>query len=566
MAAADSKPTPSGSWRQSAAVVAAMSLMFCLVGGVLLVSHTLHEERVRPVDHAALTALQEAAARNPRDEALKTAYRELDTRVRYESERSLAFRRRGIRILGGGLLLLFLSATVWAQSASPALRLPGSLPDESAERGTRRLGVLAGAAALLVFAGALLWPERRETAAVREETGPPPPGFADAVGQWPSFRGMGSQGLADATMTPPLTWDGESGTNVVWKVRTPRPGFSSPIVWGDSLFVTGGDRQNRDLYCYDATTGDMCWTAHADNILGSPVRPPRVTDDTGYAAPTPATDGIRVYAIFATGDVMAVDFDGNRVWARNLGPSDNPYGHASSLVVHRGRLLVQYDHFGTSRFLALDAATGETLWEDEREVGASWASPVLAAVGGRTEVYLNAEPFVMAYDAETGERLWRNECMGGEVGPSPAYLDGLAFFATDYATLAAIHTGGGEQAGTIAWEVDEELPDVSSPVAADGLLFVPTSAAAVSCYDARTGERYWLELFDEGFYGSPVVVGNRVYVTDFKGRTHVFAVSREYESLAINELGEPSVGTFAFRGNRAFLRGNRYLYCLAEVP
>jgi len=565
MAAAETKPISSGSWRQSAAVVAAMSLMFCLVGGVLLVSHALHEQQVRPVDHAALTALQEAAARNPRDEALKTAYRELDTRVRFEAERSLAFRRRGVRVLGGGLLLLFLSATVWAQSSAPVPRLPGSLPDEAAERATRRLGVLAGMVALLVFAGALLWPERKEAPA-RAVPAAEPPSFADAAGQWPALRGMGSRGVGDATMTPPLTWDGKEGTHVIWKVRTPRPGYSSPIVWNDSLFVTGGDRQSRDLFCYDAATGDLRWTAHADNILGSPAQPPRVTDDTGYAAPTPTTDGIRVYAIFATGDVMAVDFAGQRVWARNLGPSDNPYGHASSLVVHRGRLLVQYDHFGPSRLIALDAATGDTLWEDEREVGASWASPVLAVVGGRTEVYLNAEPYVMAYDAETGERLWRNECMGGEVGPSPAFFDGLAFFTTDYATLAAIHTGGGDKAGVIAWETDEELPDVSSPVAADGLLFVATSAAAVSCYDARTGELYWRELYDEGFYASPVVVGNRVYVTDFKGRTQVFAVAREYQSLAVNELGEPAMGTFAFRGNRAYLRGTRYLYCLAEVP
>jgi outer membrane protein assembly factor BamB len=562
---------PTGLLRRSAAVVVAASLVFCMIGGVLLVANSLLEAQVRPVDHAALQALQEAASRNPKDEELKTAFRELDRTVRTEHERCLAFRQRGVLVLAGGLVVLLASSLVWASTSPAQLALPGTAAvDEANERASRRVGVLAGIVALVVFSVALLWPKGgggpRPADSEGSTTDAPPRSYADARGQWPAFRGIGAAGVADDTVAPPLVWDGTAGKNVVWKVRPPRPGFSSPILWDGTLFATGADKEKRELYAYDAKTAALLWTADTDGIVGSPAELPSVSPDTGYAASSPTTDGVRVYAIYATGDVIAVDFSGQRVWARNLGPPENPYGHASSLVVHRGRLLVQYDHFGSAQLIALDAATGETVWEVKRQVAASWATPVLATVAEHTEVYLNAEPFVMAFNAETGEKLWQNECMGGEVGPSPAYADGLAYFTTDYAMLAAIHTGGTDKDGTIAWQVDEELPDVSSPVAGNGLLFVSTSAGIISCYDAKTGDLQWREEYDKGFYASPVIAAGRVYVTDLNGTTFVFAAEREYKLLASNPLGEGAMGSFAFQGNRAYVRGNTHLYCLSEVP
>ena len=189
----------------------------------------------------------------------------------------------------------------------------------------------------------MLWPPGTEEAGgdttekAKGKTVPVPRlPFSDAVGQWPSFRGVGGVGVGDPSMKPPIAWDGKAGRNVAWKVKTPRQGYSSPIVWGNRLFLTGGDKESREIYSYDAEDGSHVWTAAADNILGSPAKPPNVTEDTGYAAACPVADGHAVYAIFATGDVLAVDFSGKRLWGRNLGPPDNPYGHASSLMVHRG--------------------------------------------------------------------------------------------------------------------------------------------------------------------------------------------------------------------------------------
>jgi outer membrane protein assembly factor BamB len=146
-----------------------------------------------------------------------------------------------------------------------------------------------------------------------------------------SFRGPLGQGVVYHKNIP-TKWDGAAGTNVLWKVTVPKRGFNSPIIWGDKLFVAGADNTGCEVYCYNRYGGKLLWTGKADNIQGSPASPPKVTEDTGLSASTLTTDGKRVYAIFATGDVIAFDMDGNRVWARNLGVPDNHYGHSSSLI------------------------------------------------------------------------------------------------------------------------------------------------------------------------------------------------------------------------------------------
>jgi outer membrane protein assembly factor BamB len=259
--------------------------------------------------------------------------------------------------------------------------------------------------------------------------------------------------------------------------------------------------------------------------------------------------------------MLVVDPDGHRLWARNLGVPSNPYGHASSLLLHRGRVLVQYDHFDKARLLGLDAASGATLWEQPRDARASWASPILVRDAGRVVTVLNADPAAEAFDAETGEKLWSCKCMGGEVAPSPAYTNGLAFVTTDYVTLAAIRLSG-DQAGTIAWQSAEELPDVSSPLAVDGLLFVASGAGVISCYDAATGKLHWRQETEEGYYASPVVAAGRVYLTDRKGKTHIFAAAPVYTPVAECAMGEPVVGTPAIAGGRLYLRSVDHLYCI----
>lgn len=385
------------------------------------------------------------------------------------------------------------------------------------------------------------------------------PTTAQLKANYPFFRGPFGDGVAFQKNTP-TDWNGAAGKNIVWKVKVPKAGFSSPIIWGDKLFVTGADAQARMVYCYDKNSGKLLWEASANNIQGSPSGMPKVTADTGLAAPTMATDGNSVFAIFATGDVLALDMTGKRLWARNLGVPDNHYGHGSSLIVYKNKLLIQYDTNRGGKLLALDTRSGDTVYETLRNSKISWSSPILVNTGSRTELILTTNPNVNGYDPETGKELWNIACLSGEVGPSAGYADGMVFAANEYAKLVGIKFNGG--APEIAWEADEFLPEVSSPLAVNGMLYVATSYGVLACYDAKSGEKLWSQEFGGSFYASPVFADGKVYITDMTGKTYIVKATRDYQLAGTSELGEKSVCSPIFQDGKIYLRGMNNLYCI----
>ncbi len=377
--------------------------------------------------------------------------------------------------------------------------------------------------------------------------------------QFNSFRGAWGNGISKAENLP-LKWDVGAGTNILWTADIPISGYSSPVVWENRVFVTGGNQKERRVFCYDTASGKLLWNNLVDNIGGSPSTSPETSEDTGLAAPTSVTDGNVVVSIFGTGDIIAFTMEGKRVWARNLGVPDNHYGHSSSLLAYDGKVLVQYDTNKSGRLLALDIVTGETVWDVSRDNRISWASPILAEVDGKMQVVTSTAPKVAGHSIETGEELWAVECMMGEVGPSPAYANGLVIAGNEYATLAAIDPAKGE----IVWESNEYLPEVASPVVADGLLFIATTYGVFACYDVHTGNKYWEMEFDEGFYASPVIGDDKLYAPDMQGVVHVIAIEREGKKLAANEMGERIVTTPALLDNRIYLRSDNKLYCIGQ--
>ena len=375
-----------------------------------------------------------------------------------------------------------------------------------------------------------------------------------------AFRGYMGLGVSYHRNIPE-NWNGSSGQNVKWKVALSKPGYNSPVIWDDRLFVSGGDNSARIVACYNRHTGQLLWEQEVKDIPGSPASPPRVTNDTGLAAPTMAVDGRRVYAIFATGDVVAFDLNGKKIWGRNLGVPRNHYGHSSSLQVWENKLVVQYDTNTRGRMLALDTATGETIWDVERPVHISWASPALIEINGKIQVVTTSDPYVSGHDLETGAEIWKVEAMMGEVAPSIAFDDGLVFATNEYARLIAVEPKTGAE---FTWEDDEYLAEVASPVAHDGLLYVATSYGVLVCYDTKTGEKYWEKEFSEGFYSSPMIAEGKLYIIDMDGITHILKADKSGTIIAEPELGEGGFALPVFADGVLYLRGTEHLYCIEK--
>jgi outer membrane protein assembly factor BamB len=402
--------------------------------------------------------------------------------------------------------------------------------------------------------------EVREVQEEQEKTFADFPTMQEIKNNHNAFRGPLGNGISYQNNIP-TQWDGPSDKNIIWKKKMVKPGYNSPVIWDDKLFISGADKESRMVFCYNRKTGELLWQGKADNIPGSPSEMPKTTDDTGLAAPTVTTDGRRVYAIFATGDVIAFNMNGKRLWAKNLGVPDNHYGHSSSLISWKEKLFIQYDTNEGGKIITLNVFNGDIIWQKNRDSRISWASPILAPVDGELQLVLSGVPIVAGYNLENGNEIWSVDCMMGEVGPSPAYSDGNIFAANEYARLVAINSDNDYQ---IDWEKSEYLPEVASPVVSDNLLFLATSYGVVVCYDATTGEKYWEMECDNGFYSSPVVADGKVYVIDMSGTTHIMEVSKELKLVGEPELGEKAFATPAFDQNRIYIRGSEYLYCIGE--
>jgi len=387
----------------------------------------------------------------------------------------------------------------------------------------------------------------------------PQAGAAQAL-PWSRFRGPQGTGIA-AFSGIPTAWDGPSGKGIAWKSPVPLPGKSSPVLWGDKVFLTGADGNKREVYCYSASDGKLLWTGEATGIEGSPAEVPEVGEDTGYAAPTPACDAQRVYAIFANGDVACFDHSGKRLWARALGLPDNIYGHAASLLVWQDLLIVPMDQGagddGKSKLRALRCSTGETAWEVTRPVPNSWTTPIVMQAAGRQQLITCASPWVIAYDPDRGKELWRTSALGGDVAPSPTFISDRVIVANVNARAAAIPaTGSGElPPEALVWTFEESLPDTCSPLATERFVFLLTSEGILTCLSADDGAKLWDHDFATAFRSSPSLVAGKVYLLAENGDTHIIAEKESFEELGVAHLGEPSVCSPAFAEGRVYIRG-----------
>jgi len=466
--------------------VAVVAALFAAILCILLIANYIQTKSVDPLNSRAIAQIMQQLQNDPQNEALKEQIRALDLLARR------AYFTHQWQLRTGGYLLfafvlVFLIAFKYMSSFRPSLPdlEEGPPPDDTWENKLlSRRYIMVGGLGLFLLAFVLGFLSQSDLKRIgmpgaRGGSGSGDYADLDEMRQnWPGFRGPEGIGIA-YHQDAPTEWDGASGQNIVWKTPVPLAGYNSPIIWGTKIFLSGGDRENLVVYCFDADSGRILWEAQANDVPGTPEKRPRPTEDTGYAAPTMTTDGRRVFALFATGDAVCLDLEGKRIWARNLG------------------VLVQFDQNIGGRLLGLQAATGNLVYDVLRDVEISWASPILVNTGSRSEIILNSNPFVMGHDPRTGQELWQMRCMQGEIAPSPAYWNGMVFVVNEYARLAAIRLGPEPE---FAWEYIDDLSEVSSPLAANGLVFMPASYGTVTCLDAESGEQYWIQEYDEGFY------------------------------------------------------------------
>lgn len=378
---------------------------------------------------------------------------------------------------------------------------------------------------------------------------------------WSRFRGPNGSGVA-ADANFPATWTAD---DYVWKIDLPGKGHSSPVAWGELLFVTSGDEETAEqtLHAIDATTGESLWTE------AYPSSPQRLHGANSYASSTPAVDAQRVYLAVAAPDsleIVALSHAGDEPWRRNVGPHEYQHGFGGSPIVVGDLVIVANDNLHSSYVVALDARTGEPRWRRERTSGTeSYATPAAwHGAGGECIIVDSTAEGMAALALRDGSVLWQlpgafpARCVWSPVVAGELVIGGSGEGSAGK-SFAAVRPGEPPQ---IVYELKKSTPQVPTPVATDELLFIWSDRGVVTCCELATGEALWTERVGGNYFSSPIVAGNKLIGVSSQGECVVLAAGREYELLGRNELGDAANATPAVQGGKLYLRTEKTLACL----
>ena len=414
---------------------------------------------------------------------------------------------------------------------------------------------------------------------------------ADA--NWPQWRGPLGTGVAP-TSDAPLHFSASQG--VKWRAAIPGRGLSSPIVWGDLVFVTtavpteeeemADDRPRRRqqrlvaqefrVIALDRGTGEIRWSRTA--ITTEPHEGHHRTSSS-YANPSAVTDGERVYAFFGSRGLYAYDFDGNLAWSRDFGVQMSTFGHfgeASSPALHAETIVLLFDHEEESFIEAVNTRNGETRWKRARDEDTSWSSPLIVEHDDVTHVVTSAGNFITSYDLANGDVVWRAPGLNPHPIPTPV-TNGSLLIATSASRESRVQAielgrrGDLSASDAVAWSYEKAAPYNPSPLLWDDELYLVrdggmnVGAGRISLLDARTGEPQYLMLDLPGEYtikASPVAAGDRIYLVSEEGDVIVLRRGAEFEVLAVNPMDEPFIASPAIAHGELFLRGFEHVICV----
>ncbi|MEI6232744.1 MAG: PQQ-binding-like beta-propeller repeat protein [Planctomycetota bacterium] len=414
----------------------------------------------------------------------------------------------------------------------------------------------------------------------------------DPLRQWGQWRGPLSSGVAPFA-DPPTEWSDTK--NIRWKSELPGKGHSSPVVWGDRIFITTAvavgepmpppvgirpgahdnvntvTRQEYRVIAFDRRDGKILWNTLALNDV------PHETahQSASFASDSPVTDGVHVYAFFGSAGLFCLDMNGALKWKADFGKKHTLHGHGegNSPALEGDLLLINWDHEGPSFLVALDKITGKERWRAERDEVTSWSTPQVVDVDGKKQVVVSATHRIRGYDLESGKVVWECAGMSTNVVASPVAANGILYAGSSYekrAMLALKLSGAtGDLTGTdrVLWSRNRDTPYVPSPLLYDDkLYFLKHYQGWLFCLNGPTGATIFgpLKLPNiYAIYASPVAAAGRVYIVSREGITTVIKHGAP-EILATNTLDDVFSATPALVGKELFLRGEKFLYCIAN--
>ena len=378
--------------------------------------------------------------------------------------------------------------------------------------------------------------------------------FADgAAPSWPGFLGQGASAVDPATV--PSVWSPTE--NIAWKTKLPGKGQSSPVIWDDKIFVTAIEGTMKD-HCHvvalNLADGSIAWDLNLD-----PYQPVRSNYFQSRSAPTPLVDENGVYALFETGNLVAISHAGEQLWQRGLtedyGAFESTIGIAASPLQVGDSIVLLIDHEGPSYLLAVDKKTGETKWKTDRDSRTSYASPSLVPVGDSHHIVCSSSGSIEGFDPATGELLWTlGDEVGGNRATTPLAAGNGRFVMAASPGMHNENEGEARRTNGIVmieksddgfkakvlWRTDEAMPAFNTPTVHAGLAYWVNKAGVVFCYNAETGEKHYSKRIEQGCWATPVAIGDRLYVFGKDGLTTVLAAGTEFNVISTNQLWDPN--------------------------
>ncbi|MEW5978107.1 MAG: PQQ-binding-like beta-propeller repeat protein [Acidobacteriota bacterium] len=404
------------------------------------------------------------------------------------------------------------------------------------------------------------------------------------AGNWPSWRGPDGSGVTPETNLP-LRWSATE--NVRWKATLPDRGNSSPIVWGDRVFLTQAIEKEHRLMvmCLNRADGRILWQSGPTHLEKAPTHP-----TNPYASASPVTDGERVIAWFGSAGVYCFDYNGKELWHRDLGEQNHQWGYAASPLIHEDYCFLNFGPGERTFLIALDKRTGRTIWKvdipsvqpkertdgfagDRNGVVGSWSTPIVVAANGRAELIMSFPEQVRAFDPRTGKELWVCQGLNPLIYSSPIYGEGVIVAMGGFlGTTVAVKPGGnGNVTDTHRlWIRERNKNQLGTGVIHKGYFYVLDTPGIAECIELRTGKLIWQERVNglgptNESWSSMVLSGDKIYILNQSGDTIILRASPQFELIAVNSIGaELTNATLAVSEGQLYIRTHQNLWCIGN--